>query len=87
MQTKIIESYNRTEMSKNAKTPYSRIVKDTDLYIPIKIETAQSRATARWYTIRYIKTEDVVKYMEENTVKKSYVRLNDKKYKKKDLQK
>jgi hypothetical protein len=43
----MIKSYNRTELSKLERTPYSRILKDKDLYIPIKIETAQSRATKK----------------------------------------
>jgi hypothetical protein len=79
---KMIESFNKTELSKLEWTPYSRIEKDVDLFIPIKIETAQSRATKRWYTVRYVRTDDVVKYLDELDFKKSYVRLNDKKYKK-----
>lgn len=82
----MIKSYNKTELSKLEKTPYSRIDKDKDLYFPIKIETAQSRATAKWYTIRYIRKNDILKYMFELKVKKTYVRKNDKLYKK-DLKK
>ena len=43
----IVESYNKTELSEAEKTPYSRIDKDKDYFIPIKIVTAQSRATKR----------------------------------------
>lgn len=78
----IIESYSKTKLSLLEKTPYSRILKDKDLYIPIKIETAQSRATKKWYTIRYVRTEDIVKYLEDNPAKITYVRKNDKLYKK-----
>lgn len=71
----IVESYNITELSQMENTPYSRIHKDKDYYIPVKIITAQSRATKRWYTIRYIRAEDV----------KQYLKVNDKirRYKKK----
>ena len=66
MQMKIVEAYNITELSWMEKTPYDRIKIDKDLYIPIKIVTAQSRATKRWYTVRYIKSKDVEKYLKEN---------------------
>ena len=78
----MIKSYSKTELSKEENTPYSRIDKDKDLYIPIKIETAQSRATAKWYTVKYVKTEDIKKYIEDNPAKITYWRLNDKKFKK-----
>lgn len=78
----MIKSYNRTELSKLEKIPYWRTIKDKDLYIPIKIETAQSRATSKWYTLRYVKTEDIIKYLEDNPAKITYWRLNDKKFKK-----
>lgn len=68
----IVESYNKTELSEMENTPYSRIDKDKDYYIPVKITTAQSRATKKWYTIRYIKTEDVKKYLEDNKYIKRY---------------
>ena len=83
---KMIQSYNKTDLSKKEKIAYSRILKDKDLYIPIKIETAQSRATKKWYTLRYVKTEDIIKYLEDNPAKITYVRKNDKLYKK-DLKK
>jgi len=62
----IVESYNITELSEMENTPYSRIHKDKDYYIPIKIITAQSRATKRWYTVRYVKAEDIKQYMKDN---------------------
>lgn len=68
----IIESYNKTDLSEIERTPYSRIDKDKDLYIPIKIITAQSRATERWYTIRYVKAEDIKEYLKENKKSKKY---------------
>ena len=69
----LIESYNQTELSKEVKTPISRIKKDTDLYIPVKINTAQARATKRGYSVRYIKKSDVIDYIS----KKNKVRNND----------
>lgn len=66
MQMEIIESYNKTELSEMENTPYSRIDKDKDFFIPVKIITAQSRATKRWYTVRYIKMKDVKEYLKEN---------------------
>ena len=59
MQEEFVESYNKTDLSQKEKTPYSRIDKDKYKYIPIKIVTAQSRATDRGYTLRYIRVEDV----------------------------
>jgi hypothetical protein len=47
MQEEIIESYNKTELSAMENTPYSRIDKDKHKFIPVKIVTAQSRATNR----------------------------------------
>lgn len=67
MQEDLIKAYNQTELSEEDKTPYSRIKKDKHLYIPIKIETAQSRATDRWYTVRYIKMKDIREYIDNNT--------------------
>jgi hypothetical protein len=75
---KMIQSYNKTDLCKLAKTPYSRIWKDSDLYIPIKIENAQSRATAKWYTIRYIMRKDIIKYFDDNPAKITYWRMKDK---------
>lgn len=66
MQMEIIESYNKTELSGMENTPRSRIDKDKHLYIPVKIVTAQSRATQRWYTVRYMKTKDVEKFIENH---------------------
>ena len=74
----IIESYNQTELSKKMRTPYSRIVKDKHLYIPVRIVTAQSRATKRGYTVRYIRRNDILKYLVDNPMKKP----NEKKFKK-----
>ena len=68
----IVESYNKTELSWMENTPYSRIDKDKDYYIPIKIITAQSRATKRWYTIRYVKADDIKKYLKENKKIRKY---------------
>lgn len=78
----IIESYNATELSKLEKTPYSRIRKDKDYYIPVKILTAQSRATERWYSVRYIRTEDIEVYLEEHSNIKRQVRKKHRKKKK-----
>lgn len=61
-----VESYNKTDLSAMENTPYSRIRKDKDYYIPIKIVNSQTRWTKKWYTIRYIKTEDVKAYLKEN---------------------
>ena len=47
-------------------TPYSRIDKDRDFFIPIKIITAQSRATKRWFTVRYVKVKDIKDYLKDN---------------------
>lgn len=77
-----LESYNKTDLSIMEQTPYKRIMKDKHLYIPVKIVNAQSRATKKWYTVRYIKVKDIEKYLSENTVKKKDSELNDKKYKK-----
>lgn len=74
----IIESYNQTELSKKMRTPYSRIVKDKHLYIPVRIVTAQSRATKRGYTVRYIRRNDILKYLVDNPMKTP----NEKKFKK-----
>lgn len=82
----MITSYNKTELSRLERTPYSRIDKDRDLYFPIRIESAQSRATAKWYTVRYVRKEDVMKYIDENPMKLTQGRTNDKKFKK-DLKK
>lgn len=68
----IVESYNKTELSWMERTPYSRISKDKDFFIPIKIITAQSRATKRWYTVRYIKVKDVKEYLKDNNNIKRY---------------
>ena len=68
----IVESYNIKELSKLQKTPYNRIKIDKDYYIPVKIITAQSRATKRWYSVRYIKAEDVKKYLEVHKNIKRY---------------
>ena len=62
----IVESYNQTELSTMENTPYGRIHKDRDYYIPIKITTAQSRATKRGYTVRYVKAEDIKAYLKAN---------------------
>ena len=43
----MIDTYNIKEMAELQKTPYNRIKIDKDYYIPIKIVTAQSRATKR----------------------------------------
>ena len=74
----IVESYNQKDLSSGVNTPVSRIKKDKDLYIPIKIDTAQSRATKRGYSVRYVKKEDVIEYINENTKvrKKDYLRKN-----------
>lgn len=77
----MIKSYNRTELSKLEKIPYWRTIKDIDLYIPIKIETAQSRATAKWYTVRYLRRQEIEEYLNENPIKQK-VKNNDYKYKK-----
>lgn len=68
----IVESYNQTELSELEWTPHSRIKKDKDYYIPIKITTAQSRATKRGYTVRYIKTSDIKEYLKANKNIKRY---------------
>jgi len=68
----LVESYNITELSAKENTPYNRIHRDRDLYIPIKILTAQSRATKRGYTIRYVKATDVKQYLEDNNNVKRY---------------
>lgn len=62
----IVESYNKTELAEMENTPYSRISKDKDFFIPIKIITAQSRATKRWFTVRYVKVKDVKEYLKDN---------------------
>lgn len=74
----IVESYNQKDLSNGVNTPVSRIKKDKDLYIPIKIDTAQSRATKRGYSVRYVKKDDVIEYITENTKirKKDYLRKN-----------
>lgn len=74
----IVESYNQKDLSNGVNTPVSRIKKDKDLYIPIKIDTAQSRATKRGYSVRYVKREDVIEYITENTKvrKNDYLRKN-----------
>lgn len=74
----IVESFNVTELSEMEHTPYARIKIDKDYYIPIKIVTAQSRATKRWYTIRYVKTKDIKKYLEQHN--------NIRRYNKKSLE-
>lgn len=61
----LVESYNQIDLSKDVGTPVSRIKKDREKYIPIKIITAQTRATDRGYSVRYIKSEDVEKYLKE----------------------
>lgn len=68
----IVESYNQTELSELENTPHSRIKKDKDYYIPIKIINAQSRATKRWYTVRYVKTADIKEYLKDNKNIKRY---------------
>lgn len=78
MQTNLLKSYNKTELSEKENTPYSRIDKDKWLYIPIKIETAQTRIQKKWYTVRYVRTEDVKNYLQENPIKNP----NEKKFKK-----
>lgn len=70
----IIESYNKTELSDMENTPYSRVDKDKNKFIPIKITTAQSRATKRWYTIRYVKTDDIKEFINKNKHIKRYWR-------------
>lgn len=77
MQMEIVESFNITELSEREKTPYDRIKIDRDLYIPVKIRTAQSRATKRGYTIRYIKTKDVEKYLKDNNNVRRYKKRLD----------
>lgn len=73
----MIESYNKTELSEMERTPYSRIDKDKDMYIPVKIITAQSRATKKWYTVRYLKTEDVKEYLKRNKYIRRYKKSLD----------
>ena len=68
----MIESYSKTDLSEMVKTPYSRIDKDRDLYIPVKIVTAQSRATKKGYTVRYMKADDIRDYLEEHKKIKKY---------------
>lgn len=61
-----IESYNQTELSKMEWKHRKRIWREKQNYLPIKIVTAQSRATAKWYTVRYIKYDDVKEFLTEN---------------------
>lgn len=68
----IVESYNIKELSLLQKTPYNRIKIDKDYYIPVKFITAQSRATKRWYTIRYVKAKDIKDWLEDNKSIKRY---------------
>lgn len=62
----LVESYNQIDLSKDVGTPVSRIKKDKDKYIPIKIITAQTRATDRGYSVRYVKVKDVEQYLRDN---------------------
>lgn len=78
LQMEIIESYNKTELAEMENTPYSRITKDRDFFIPVKIITAQSRATKRGYTIRYIKVKDVKEYLKDNKYVRRYKKSLDK---------
>ena len=77
----MIKSYNRTELSKMEKIPYWRTIKDKDLYIPVKIETAQSRATDKWYAVRYLRRKEIEEYLNDNPMKERKEK-NDYKYKK-----
>lgn len=77
----IVKSYNKKELAELDNTFYSRIDKDKDLYIPIKIITAQTRTQKKWYSVRYVKTSDIMRFLQENPVRKAYARRNDKKFK------
>ena len=61
-----IECYNQTELSLIEWKHRKRIWKEKTNYIPVKIVTAQSRATAKWYTIRYVRNEDIKEFLNEN---------------------
>lgn len=63
MQQILIESYKQTELAKKVQTATSRIKKDKWLYIPIKIETAQTRANKKWFTVRYVRAKDILDYL------------------------
>lgn len=70
MQQEIVESYNQTELSKMDNKDRRRIKIEKSEYMPVKIVTAQSRATERWYTVRYVKIEDVKNWIKTNKPKK-----------------
>ena len=70
MQQEIVESYNQTELSKMDNKDRRRIKIEKYEYMPVKIVTAQSRATERWYTVRYVKIEDVKNWIKTNKPKK-----------------
>lgn len=70
MQQEIVESYNQTELSKMDNKDRRRIKIEKSEYMPVKIVTAQSRATERWYTVRYVKIEDVKNWIKTNKTKK-----------------
>lgn len=70
MQQEIVESYNQTELSKMDNKDRRRIKAEKSEYMPIKIVTAQSRATKKWYTVRYVKIEDVKNYIKNTRPKK-----------------
>lgn len=61
-----INSYNQTELWRIEWKHRKRIWKEKDIYLPIKIVTAQSRATKKWYTVRFIKIDDVKEFLKEN---------------------
>lgn len=65
----MIESYNQKELADLEKMRRQKIAEDNENYIRIKVRTAQSRTTARWYSIRYIRKKDLTRYLLETNWK------------------
>lgn len=65
----IIESYNQKEMADLEWIRRQKIAEDNVNYIKIKVRTAQSRATWRWYSIRYVRKKDLARYLNDNNWK------------------
>ena len=72
----MIKSYKLTELAKLLNIGRSTIKNHPEEFIPVQINTYETKRSGRWYGIRYILTGNVLVYLLEQDVRHDVLNEN-----------
>ena len=76
----IVNLYTTQALAEKKGVNRHRVAVDKHAFIPVKVETAQTRVNKRGYGIKYLDIEEVKAYMRSNRKPKPKPKNNDYKF-------